>query len=63
MNIKTNKNDFARFITLKEGKKVSQPIGQVKETLSHIVTEISTWTDEEILKFFKGRRKKVIICN
>lgn len=30
-------NDVAKLVTLREGKKVSQPIAQVKETLARLL--------------------------
>lgn len=53
-----NNNEFAKIITLTEGKKVSQSIAQVKEVIKLIKEEVSQWSDAEILKFFRKKSKK-----
>ena len=53
-----NKNEFAKIITLKEGKKIAISVAQVKEVLKIIVDAVSTWEDKDIIKFFKGKRGK-----
>lgn len=42
-----NMNDFAREITLQEGKKKSLPIGQVKEVIRLVLTKMAGLSPSE----------------
>jgi len=46
-------NDFAKEITLQEGKKESISIGQVKETLKLVMHKLNEHTDEEIISMVR----------
>jgi len=45
-----NLNEIAKNITLKEGKKVSLPIGQVKEVIKLFIEEMEKYTPDDIIK-------------
>ncbi len=53
-----NLNKFAKKITLKEGKKKSISIAQVKEVLRLCLIELGNEDDFEILKTINRYRKK-----
>ena len=52
-----NLNEFARQITLKEGKKKSISIAQVKEVIKITFTELSRMDEEDVLRIVKRYRK------
>jgi len=49
-------NKFARGVTLKEGKKKQQPIGQIKETIRITMALLAKEDDGEILRTVKRFR-------
>jgi hypothetical protein len=51
-------NDFAKLITLREGKKISLPIGQVKEVIRLVMEELRVQSDEGIIKIVRRSGKK-----
>ncbi len=51
-------NWFSRKVTLKEGKKKSLPIGQVKEVIRVVMSELANEDDGEILRTVKRFREK-----
>jgi predicted DNA-binding antitoxin AbrB/MazE fold protein len=51
-----NLNKLAKTITLTEGKKVSLPIGQIKEVMKIMLEELALEKDEDILKVIKRYR-------
>jgi len=48
--VKINLNEFDREITLQEGKKISLPIGQVKEVRKLIFKKLASYDDATILE-------------
>mgnify|MGYP001561965732 CR=1 FL=1 len=52
-----NLNDFAREITLKEGKKISLPIGQVKEVIKLTFTKLARYDTAVVETLLKRYRK------
>jgi len=48
-----NLNEIAKNITLKEGKKVSLPIGQVKEVIRLFIEEMGKYTPDDIIKMMQ----------
>jgi len=52
-----NLNDLARTITLKEGKRKSLPISQVKEVMKILLIELGMLPDDEIIKIIRRYRK------
>ena len=48
-----NINAIAKNITLKEGKKVSLPIGQVKEVIRLFIEEMEGYTPDDIIKMMQ----------
>lgn len=48
-----NLNDFAKRITLKEGKKVNLSIAQVKEVISLVLKELDKVKLSEVVKLLK----------
>lgn len=52
-----NMNDIARTVTLEEAGKKEISIAQVKEVLKVFLKEISTYSDDEILKLVDKYRK------
>jgi len=53
-----NLNELAKQITLREGKKVSISIAQVKEVLSITLEELGKYSDDEIMRTIKAYRKQ-----
>ncbi len=53
MSKKINQNTIARNITLKEGGKVSLPIGQVKEVMKLHLIELAKFEDKQVSKLLK----------
>jgi len=51
--MKINLNNWAKEITLKEGKKVNLSIAQVKEVLSIILKDLKQMTLEQISSLLK----------
>lgn len=49
----TNLNNFAKDVTLSEGKKVSQNIGQVKEIIKLTLLKLKGMTLEEVSDLLK----------
>jgi hypothetical protein len=52
-----NQNELAKIITLGEGKKISLPIGQVKEVIKLTLMELGKFDDEQILKLINKYRE------
>ena len=55
-----NLNELAKKITLKEGKKVSLSIAQVKEVMKITLTELASMRQEEaekIIARYKGKAR------
>jgi hypothetical protein len=50
---KINLNDFAKEITLKEGGKISLPIGQVKEVMKLVFEKLAGMDPEDVQKVLK----------
>lgn len=48
-----NGNELARRITLKEGKKVSLPIGQVKEVIRLVRLDLKRQSDAEVIRWVR----------
>jgi hypothetical protein len=57
-NMAINMNNLAKAVTLEEGKKISLPIGQVKEVIKLTLIELAKFEDEEILKMLKKYKVK-----
>jgi len=55
--MRINLNDLARTVTLLEKKKVSIPIGQVKEVMKITLTQIAKHSDKDIIKLMERYRK------
>ena len=53
-----NLNEFAKTISLKEGKKIQVNIAQIKEIMKCIFQVLSTYENEEIIKSLY--KKKII---
>jgi len=53
-----NLNDLAKEITLQEGKKISLPIGQVKEVMKILLTELAAIEEVEAIAVIRRYRKK-----
>ena len=52
-----NLNDLAREITLKEGKKISLPIGQVKEVIRLVFVKLARY-DPAVVEMILRRYRK-----
>ena len=52
-----NLNKLAKIITLEEGGKISLPIGQVKEVMKILLTELGKLEDQEIIKIVNRYRR------
>jgi hypothetical protein len=52
-----NLNDLAREITLEEGKKISLPIGQVKEVIKLTLTKLARYDPAVIENVLRRYRK------
>jgi predicted DNA-binding antitoxin AbrB/MazE fold protein len=52
-----NLNDLAKTITLKEGKKVSLPISQVKEVLRLVLKELAAKDPADVEATLKRYRR------
>ena len=50
-------NRLARDITLKEGKKVSLPIGQVKEVMRLVLEELAEMNGKDLFELMQRYRK------
>ena len=48
-----NLNKIAKNITLKEGKKISLPIGQVKEVIRLFIEEMERYTPDDIIEMMQ----------
>ena len=55
--MRINLNHLAKNITLKEGKKVILPIGQVKEVLKLTLEFLSFFSDEDVIKLLNRYRR------
>jgi predicted DNA-binding antitoxin AbrB/MazE fold protein len=55
--MKMNMNDFAREVTLEEGKKRQVSIAQVKEILRITFTKLSEEPENEVLKVMKRYKR------
>lgn len=53
-----NKNEFAKQITLVEGKKVQLSIAQVKEVLKLFCDAMKDWDDKQIIKFIREQKTR-----
>lgn len=53
-----NLNDLAKSVTLKEGKKLSLSIAQVKEVLKIILELLAKMTYGEVSELFKKTKSK-----
>jgi hypothetical protein len=53
-----NLNDLAKKVTLKEGKKESLSIAQVKEVMSILLGELAAVPEAEAIKTIRAYRKK-----
>jgi len=53
-----NMNDFAVKVAKLEGKKVNQPIGQIKETIKITLALLGKESDSDVLKIINRYRKK-----
>lgn len=49
---KINRNTLARDVTLREGKKISLPIGQVKEVQRLTIEELKKYPFEAVAELF-----------
>lgn len=52
-----NLNEFAKEITLEEGKKVNLPIGQVKEVMQLVFKKLAGMNLIEVLEILKKYRR------
>jgi hypothetical protein len=52
-----NLNDLAKQVTLAEGKKISLPIGQVKEVIRHTLDLLAVYPPDAVAKMLAKRKK------